>query len=101
MLQPQVPRQRVVKIVDMKVDDVELIAPAQHFFEREIVIRERISDVAPKPQRALADGHQTGACDRIAACEQRHLVSAFHQLFCQIRDNPLCSPVFLRRHALV
>ncbi len=51
-------------------------------------------------QRSIADRHQFGGGDRIAAGKQGHVVTLPHQFFRQVGDDPFGAPVELRRHAL-
>ena len=85
----------------MKVENVELIGSPADPVEHPEVIDERVLDLAVEPQSFLAAGLQASGGPRIAAGEQRHLVSLPNQFFRHIGDDPLGATVEPWRTAFV
>ena len=87
----------------MEVDDVELVGrggrPASSMGD---VVR-RASRSQSGSRRSERGQAATSSAPglRVAAGEQRDLVAVAHQLLGQIGDDPLGTPVELRRHALI
>ena len=52
------PGVREMKVVGMKVDDIEIFSPAENFLDHQHVVRQRIHTIRIQPQRPLAAFHQ-------------------------------------------
>ena len=85
----------------MKVENVELIGSPAYPVEHPQVIDERVLDLAVEPQGVIATRFQHRGRLRIAAREQRHLVSVPNQLVGDVGDDPLGATVEPRRTAFV
>src|SRR5271165_2047555 len=90
-----------MKVVGVKVDDVECVCGARNTIERYEMIRERILALRVEPQRAFARSLQSPQRLRIATGEQGHLMPLTNEFFRQIRNHPLGAPIELWRTALV
>ena len=84
---------REVPLFDMEMEDVELISTATDLIEHDDMIGNMVPDLGIQPKRSLRTAHQFRAGPRIAAGEERHLVTLRHQLFCQIGTDPFCAAV--------
>ena len=73
-----------MKVVGVKVDDVECVCGARNTIERYEMIRERIFALRVEPQRAFARSLQSPQRLRIATGEQGHLMSLANEFFRQI-----------------
>ena len=86
------PKQRKMELVDVEMQDVEFIRLLAHPVEHQHVVGNRVADIGVEPQRHRYARHQFGAGDRIAAGEQRHIVTQPDQLVGEIGDNSLAFP---------
>jgi len=89
----EIPEQRVLQRIDMKVDDVELVHAAVETTEHHHVVRNRVGDPRIEPKRAFATRYQLGRRRRISAREQCHVVAHPDELFGQVRDDALGSAI--------
>ena len=71
----------------MEVNDVVIGGAVKDLFELNEVMRKRIDDTFIEAQRALAARHQARSRDRIAAREERHVVTEGNQFLGQIRND--------------
>jgi hypothetical protein len=94
-------RQREMQIVDVEVDDIELAATMKYLFQQADVMRELIDTGLVEAQRTRDDRDQSRRRHRIAARKERHVVTLRHELFGEIRDDPLGPAVERGRNALV
>src|ERR1700751_1734505 len=85
----------------MEMDDVESIHAARDMVHHNQMVGKSILAVAIEPQRLLACRPQRCCSAGVAAGEQRDLVPLMHELFCEIRHDPLSASVKLRRAAIV
>ena len=91
--------QREMPPVDVRVDDVEILGPLRNRLQQDGTDGTRIGALSSKAKRARPDRVKLAARPRIAAREQRNVVSEFDQFVDQPGDHPLRPAVELRRHA--
>jgi hypothetical protein len=89
-------RERPVDQVD--VQHVELMRAAIHLLQHHHMRRKGVAQRTAEAQRARQHRLECHRGDRIAAGEQRHVVTEIDEFFCQIRNDPLGSAVELRRN---
>ena len=83
----------------MEVDHVELVRPLAQVVEHREVARDVVAD-AGEAQALRRAGHELGRGLRIAAGEQRDVVTLADQLLGQPRDDALGPAVEARRNGL-
>jgi hypothetical protein len=93
-------RQREMKIIGMKVNDVEPRRPLEYLFEHHVVMSKRVEYIV-QPQGTLARRYELRCSDRIAACEERDLVSLRHQFFGKVGNDALSTAVSPWRHTFI
>src|SRR5262245_9068294 len=93
--------QRVVKVIDVEVDDVEPVRLPEHFLKHDVVQRQPVHARLIEAQCLRADRDQLRLGDRVAAGEQCDLVPLTDQFLGQIGDNPLRSTIQLRWNGFV
>ena len=95
----QLPEERKMQVVDMKMQDIELGRLGHDLVKHHHVKGDRIMPFSIQPQGAVSAGNDIGARDRVAACEQRHVVAESDELFREIGHYTLSAPVKSRGHA--
>ena len=91
-------KNREVKLVNVKVQDVELRCHLTHFVEHQHVVRNGIAHRWIEPKSMCAARHELGAGDGIPAGEQRDVMALRHQCLGEIADDSLRASVEARRH---
>ena len=86
-----------VQIVGMKMQDVEFERRSTNFLELLHVVRQRVVHLR-QPERLRSASNQFRGGFRIAAGEERHLMSLPHQFLGQIGNDPFSSAIELRRN---
>ena len=89
-----------MKVVGMKMDEIEMVRVAQQLLEHHEVMRQGILARGIEPQRLWSCRDEPCLGHRVASGEQSDLMSARNELLGEIGDDPLGSSVELRRHAL-
>jgi hypothetical protein len=89
-----------MKLVDMKVQNVEFFRELAYPVEHQHVIRGLVADIAVEAQSHGCAAHELCSADGVRAREQGHLMPQPDQFIREIRDNSLCSTIKPRRHAL-
>src|SRR5258705_314722 len=64
------PNQWEMKMIDVEMQDIELVAPLAHLIEHEHVVRDRITHRRIEPQGGDRTGNELGRSDGIPAREQ-------------------------------
>ncbi len=91
-------QERITKIIQMRVDHVELVGAPRHRFQFHEHRREIILHAGIETQRARPDRREFRFRQTVAGGKQRHLVPKFHQCIGQIGDDTLGAAVVFRRH---
>ncbi len=91
-------RQRQVQKVTMDVNHVEFVGATPQFLELQRGVNERLLDSWVQTQGRRDHGVQFRLRHRVAAREQGNVMPLPHQLFGQIRDDPLGAAVEPGRH---
>ena len=94
------PEDRKVKMIDVKMQHVELGGMRADLVEHQHVVGHGVADRSVEAQRLGAARHEIRGGDRIAAREQRHLVAQRDQFLGEIGDDALGAPIEPGRHAL-
>ena|SRR5688572_8189154 len=94
------PGKREMKVIGMKVNNVEPRRPLEYLFEHHVVMRKRIKYIV-EPQGTLARRYKLRRGDRIAACEERDLVSLRHQLLSKVGNDALSTAIRSRWHTFI
>ena len=94
------PKQREMKLIDMKMQDVELVGAFADAIEHKHIVGNWIAYVRIKPQCGRYTGYEAGRGDGVATGEKSHIVTKANELFGEIRDDPFSSTICSRRHAL-
>ena len=95
------PGERIREIVDVAVDHIELGRAIEHLRQLEQMRRQRSHRPRIEAQRALTGLTRSPRAFRVAAGEQRDLMTPPHKLVGQPRHDPLGAAVQQRRHSLV
>ena len=92
-----------MKIVDVKVNDVEFVASNQFddLVEHHKMMRELIDTPFVESQRPRAARNKPCICDRITASEQSDIVTLVNQLLGEIRNDALGTAIELWWDAFV
>src|SRR4030095_10435550 len=93
-------KQREMKLVDMKMQNVECFRELAYPVEHQHVIGGRVADIAVEAQSHRCAAHELCSADGVRAREQGHLVTQSDQFIRKISDNSLCPAIKPRRHAL-
>ena len=96
-------RNREMKIVDVKVNDVEFVASNQFddLVEHHKMMRELIDTPFVESQRSGTARNKPCICDRITASEQSDIVTLVNQLLGEIRNDALGTAIELWWDAFV
>src|SRR5688572_2446313 len=89
-----------MKVIGMKVDDVKTGRSLENLFEHNIVMSKRVEHIV-ETQGSLARRYELRRSDRIAAGEERDLVSLSHQLLGQVRNDPFSAAISSRWHTFI
>ena len=95
----EVTDQRIVQVIDMEMQHVELVGPPPNIVEHDDMVREWVPDRRIEPQRHVRAPHQLRSGTRISAGKQRHIVSFADEFLGQIGYDPLRAAVKTRRTA--
>src|SRR5262245_4759578 len=90
-----------VQIIAVEVNDIEPGHILEDQLQQPQVVRQRLPTVSVPPQGAGTGRNQLCPRLRVAAREQRDLMSQPYQFLGQVGDNALRTPVEFGRHALV
>ena len=96
MIQPPFAAQSKMKVVRMKVDDVELASVFSHLLQHQDVMRQIIAAIRIRSQRSRAARYQSRARLGIAAGKERDFVSETNQFFGQPGNDALSSTISRR-----
>jgi hypothetical protein len=88
-------------VINVKVNQVELVGPAEDLFDHPHMMSDGVDAVRIQPQRFLANRNESRGCDRIAAGKQGYLVSEGHQLLRKPRDDSFRPSIKTWRNAFV
>jgi len=78
------PRERKVQVINMEVNDVETMFPAEQLFQHYDVVSQLVDAALTQPQRLWTYWHKMSAGNGIAAREKRHIVSKANQFLGKI-----------------
>jgi len=95
------PAQWKMHVLDMKMDDVELCRALEDMFQHNKMVRHLVHAALIQAQRPPARRHEARIGFRVTTRKERHFVSLSHQFLGEIRDYAFCSPIILRRYALI
>ena len=82
------------------MDQVELTSSLRHPAHHQHEIGDRVADGVVEPQRDGNAWRKLSGSNKIAAGEQRHIVSEANEFFRKVRDYPLGSAVKARWNTL-
>jgi hypothetical protein len=85
----------------MEMDDVEVVRLTNHGFQRQNLVGHGVLAVGIEAQRLPADRDQTGARLRVAAREQRHIVSEPDKILGQVRNHTFRTAIEPRRYCFL
>jgi hypothetical protein len=83
----------------MRVDHIKFGRLERYSLEEGRLRHDWIAPRAAKSKRARARGYQSCAGSGVAACEQRHIVTKFHQLVYEPSNNAFGAAIKFRRNA--
>jgi hypothetical protein len=90
-----------VEVIDVKVDEIEVLALIQHALHQKHMVRQRVDAIRRQAKRLLAYWHQTGFRERVATGEKCDFMTVPYEFLRQVRHDPLSSPIQLRRNAFI
>jgi hypothetical protein len=91
---------RELQLVDVEMQNVEFKRMLHDLVEHHHVIRDRIVPLGIQPKRSVGARNEVCARDRVAACEQGHIMTLSHEFFREVRDDPFSSAIESWGHAL-
>ena len=87
------PQNWKVEKITVEMENIEAVSVAENQLHESDVMGERLATMWIAPERLRATRHQPRLCLRITAGKKCDLVSLAHQLFGQVRNNPLRASV--------
>jgi len=97
----EAPQDREVEKVAMKMKDVKAVALPEHELHKPNVVGECLANLFVTPECFRATRHESSRGLRVAAGEERDLVTLADHLFSQVRNHPLRAAVKFRRNAFI
>ena|ERR1700730_5811593 len=90
-----------MKIIDVKVDQIELIRIVKNLFHHQSVMCNGIDAIGIEPKRFFARGNQPCVGYRVATGKQGNVVPEQNELLREPGDDSLRSPIKSRRNAFI
>src|SRR4026207_1200168 len=89
-----------LQLVDVKMQIVEFGCLLHDLVEHHHVIRNGVMPFGIQPKRSVGARNEVCGGDRVAACEQGHIMTLSYEFFREVRDDPFSSAIQSWGHAL-